>query len=81
MLVLSQWASLSPTLPYPRLAVFLIPVASYVGPVCEVTMEQVRNAFELNTFAAVRVSNAVIPSMVKRHEGLIINIGSIAGLM
>jgi len=56
-------------------------MASYVGPLAEVTMEQVRNAFELNTFAAVRVSNAVIPSMVKHHEGLIINIGSIAGLM
>jgi len=44
-------------------------------------MEQVRNAFELNTFAALRVSNAVIPSMAKRQEGLLINIGSIAGLV
>ena len=56
-------------------------MASYVGPLAEVTMEQVRNAFELNTFAAVRVSNAVIPSMVKRQEGLIINIGSLAAFM
>ncbi|KIM64547.1 hypothetical protein SCLCIDRAFT_15171 [Scleroderma citrinum Foug A] len=52
-----------------------------IGPIGEVTMEQVRNAFELNTFAAVRVSNAVIPSMVKYQEGLIINIGSIAGIV
>ena len=59
----------------------LIFVAPYVGAVGEVTMEQVRNAFELNTFAAVRVSNTVIPSMVKRQEGLIINIGSIAGIV
>ena len=44
-------------------------------------MEQIRNAFELNTFAAVRVSNAVVPSMMKRKEGLVINIGSIAGIV
>ncbi|KAG6328169.1 hypothetical protein ID866_10920 [Astraeus odoratus] len=52
-----------------------------IGPVAEVTMDQVRNAFELNTFAALRVSQAVAPAMMKRQEGLIINIGSIAGLV
>ncbi|KAL4063889.1 hypothetical protein V8B97DRAFT_1928126 [Scleroderma yunnanense] len=52
-----------------------------IGALAEATIEQVRNAFELNTFAALRVSNAVIPSMVKRQEGLIINIGSIAGII
>ncbi|KAF9219038.1 NAD(P)-binding protein [Gyrodon lividus] len=52
-----------------------------IGPLAEATTEQVRNAFELNTFAALRVSNVVIPSMVERKEGLIVNIGSIAGLI
>ncbi|KIJ06641.1 hypothetical protein PAXINDRAFT_20164 [Paxillus involutus ATCC 200175] len=52
-----------------------------ISPLAEATMEQVRNAFELNTFAALRVSNAVIPSMVKHQQGLIVNIGSIAGLI
>ncbi|KIJ60859.1 hypothetical protein HYDPIDRAFT_138609 [Hydnomerulius pinastri MD-312] len=52
-----------------------------IGPVAEATIEQIRNAFELNTFAALRVSNAVIPSMVRCQEGLIVNIGSIAGLI
>lgn len=52
-----------------------------VGPIAEATIDQVRNAFELNTFAALRVSNAVIPSMFKRKEGLIVNIGSISGLV
>ncbi|KAI6040791.1 oxidoreductase [Pisolithus marmoratus] len=51
------------------------------GPVAEATIEQVRNAFELNTFAALRVTNAIVPSMIKRREGLIINIGSIAGIV
>ena len=44
-------------------------------------MEQIRSAFELNTFAAVRVSNAAVPSMMERKEGLVINIGSLAGIM
>ncbi|KAI5989809.1 hypothetical protein F5J12DRAFT_863794 [Pisolithus orientalis] len=52
-----------------------------IGPVAEATIEQIRNAFELNTFAALRVTNAIVPSMIKRREGLIINVGSIAGIV
>ncbi|KAI6019210.1 hypothetical protein EDC04DRAFT_2901846 [Pisolithus marmoratus] len=51
------------------------------GPVAEATIEQIRNAFELNTFAALRVTNAIVPSMIKRREGLMINIGSIGGIV
>jgi len=54
-------------------------ITSSSGPITEATIDQVRNAFELNAFGALRVSNAVIPSMSKRKEGLIVNIGSIAG--
>ncbi|KAF8129330.1 hypothetical protein EV363DRAFT_1338694 [Boletus edulis] len=54
---------------------------SPIGPVAEATIDQIRNTFELNTFAALRVSNAVIPSMFKRKEGLIVNMGSIVGLV
>ncbi|KAG8217078.1 hypothetical protein J3R82DRAFT_5100 [Butyriboletus roseoflavus] len=52
-----------------------------IGPVAEATIDQMRNAFELNTFGALQVSNAVIPSMFKRKEGLIVNIGFIVGLI
>ncbi|KAI6026910.1 hypothetical protein PISMIDRAFT_121733 [Pisolithus microcarpus 441] len=52
-----------------------------IGPVAEATIEQIRNAFEVNTFAALRVTNAVVPSMIERREGLIINIGSIGGIV
>ncbi|KAI6026926.1 hypothetical protein BKA83DRAFT_4249178 [Pisolithus microcarpus] len=52
-----------------------------IGPVAEATIEQMRNAFELNTFAALRIINAIVPSMIERREGLIINIGSIAGII
>lgn len=52
-----------------------------IGPIAEATIEQMRNAFELNTFAALRVTNAIVPSMIERREGLIINIGSIGGIV
>ncbi|KAH7890652.1 oxidoreductase [Phlebopus sp. FC_14] len=52
-----------------------------IAPVAEATMEQVQNAFNLNTFSVLRVSNTVLPSMIERKQGLIINIGSIAGLI
>ena len=54
-------------------------MTSSLGPIAEATIDQIRSAFELNTFGALRVSNAVIPSMFKRKEGLILNIGSIVG--
>jgi len=50
-----------------------------VGPIAEATIEQIRQSFELNTFGALRVSNAVLPSMFERKQGLIVNIGSIVG--
>ncbi|KAI6019170.1 hypothetical protein EDC04DRAFT_429667 [Pisolithus marmoratus] len=52
-----------------------------IGPVAEATIEQIRNAFELNTFAALRVTNAIVPSMIERRDGLIINIGSLGGVL
>ncbi|KAI6038278.1 hypothetical protein EDC04DRAFT_2570284 [Pisolithus marmoratus] len=52
-----------------------------IGPVAEATIEQIRNAFELNTFSALRVTNAIVPSMIKRREGLVINIGSVGGII
>ncbi|KAG2364409.1 hypothetical protein BDR07DRAFT_1401623 [Suillus spraguei] len=36
-------------------------------------------AFETNTFSILRVAQAVAPSMVERKQGLIVNIGSVAG--
>ena len=56
-------------------------ITSSLGPVAEATIDQIRNTFELNTFGALRVSNAVIPSMFKRKKGLIVNMGSITGLV
>jgi len=45
------------------------------------SLDQARQAFDTNTFSILRVAKAVIPSMVERKQGLIINIGSVAGNM
>ncbi|KAG2342496.1 NAD(P)-binding protein [Suillus weaverae] len=50
-----------------------------IGPLLDVTLDQARKAFETNTFSVLRVAQAVAPSMVERKQGIIVNIGSIAG--
>jgi NADP-dependent 3-hydroxy acid dehydrogenase YdfG len=43
------------------------------------TTEQARAIFDTNVIGLLRVTRAVLPSMRQRHDGLIINIGSILG--
>ncbi|KAG1800120.1 hypothetical protein EV424DRAFT_1518428 [Suillus variegatus] len=50
-----------------------------VGPLLDASLDQARKAFEIDTFSILRVAQAVAPSMVERKQGLIVNIGSIAG--
>ncbi|KIK37704.1 hypothetical protein CY34DRAFT_444357 [Suillus luteus UH-Slu-Lm8-n1] len=50
-----------------------------IGPLLDVSLDQARKAFETNTYSVLRVAQAVAPSMVQRKQGLIINIGSLAG--
>jgi short-subunit dehydrogenase len=51
------------------------------GPVEEVPLALVREAFEVNVFAVIRMCQLVLPGMRARGEGLIVNIGSAAGLV
>jgi short-subunit dehydrogenase len=51
------------------------------GPLYAMPVEAARTQFDVNFFGVVRVSSAVLPEMIKRKEGLIINISSIAGLI
>lgn len=50
------------------------------GPAYQMPLELARKQFEVNFFGAVRVSNTVLPGMLLQNEGLVINIGSLAGL-
>ena len=45
------------------------------------TTEQAKAIFDTNVIGLLRVTRAVLPSMRGRHDGLIINIGSILGRM
>jgi short-subunit dehydrogenase len=47
----------------------------------ESSVAQVQALFDVNLFGLVRMTNAVLPSMRRRGEGRIINIGSILGVI
>jgi NAD(P)-dependent dehydrogenase (short-subunit alcohol dehydrogenase family) len=51
------------------------------GPVEEVPLDMVRETFETNVFAVVRLCQLVLPGMRARRSGLIVNLGSAAGLV
>jgi short-subunit dehydrogenase len=50
--------------------------ASPIGPAEEAPIEKVRELFELNFFAAVRLTQAYLPAMRRRGHGAVIFIGS-----
>ena len=49
------------------------------GPVEHLSVGEVKDQFETNFFAAVRLTKAVLPGMVRRGSGTIVNVSSIAG--
>jgi NAD(P)-dependent dehydrogenase (short-subunit alcohol dehydrogenase family) len=52
-----------------------------VGGAEESSIRQVQALFDVNLFGAIRLTNAVLPSMRQRGQGRIINISSILGLI
>ncbi len=50
------------------------------GPLYAMPVDAAKKQFEVNFFGVVRVSSAVLPGMIAKKQGLIINIGSLAGL-
>src|ERR1700744_137643 len=50
------------------------------GPLYAMPVDEAKKQFEVNFFGVVRVSSAVLPSMIERKQGMVINIGSLAGL-
>ena len=52
-----------------------------IGGAEESSIAQVRALFDVNLFGTVRMTNAVLPSMRRRGQGRIVNIGSVLGLI
>ncbi|MCU1369521.1 MAG: hypothetical protein JWO77_715 [Ilumatobacteraceae bacterium] len=52
-----------------------------VGPMAQVPLADVRRSFEVNVFAMVALTQAVIPGMRERGWGRIINVSSVAGIL
>lgn len=50
------------------------------GPLYAMPVDIAKKQFEVNFFGVVRVSSAVLPGMIEKKSGLVINIGSLAGL-
>jgi len=50
------------------------------GPLYAMPVEFAKKQFEVNFFGVVRVSSAILPEMIERKQGLVVNIGSLAGL-
>jgi len=51
-----------------------------IGPVAELDLEDLRTQLETNVVGAVGVTQAVVPQMVGRRYGRIVNIGSVSGV-
>jgi NAD(P)-dependent dehydrogenase (short-subunit alcohol dehydrogenase family) len=54
---------------------------SLVGAVEDTSLEEAQRLFDVNFFGALRVCKAVLPHMRARERGLIINVGSLGGLV
>lgn len=52
-----------------------------MGPLAELPQAELRLQFETNVFALMAVTQAVVPGMVRRGRGRIINIGSVSGVL
>jgi short-subunit dehydrogenase len=52
-----------------------------MGPLAEFPAGELQQQFQTNVFALMAMTQAVIPGMVKRRSGRIVNIGSVSGVL
>lgn len=51
-----------------------------VGPLYATPVEEAKRQFEVNFFGMVRVNSAVLPGMIERKSGMIVQVSSLGGL-
>jgi len=51
-----------------------------IGPAAELDLDDLRTQFETNVVGVVSLIRAVVPQMVERRSGRIVNIGSVSGV-
>jgi len=51
-----------------------------MGPVIDISTDDMRRQFDTNVFGAAALTRAVAPHMIKKRSGLIVNIGSVSGI-
>jgi short-subunit dehydrogenase len=55
--------------------------AGQTGPIADIPIERLRYLFEVNVFGTMNVTQAVLADMVPKHQGRIIIMSSIAGVL
>jgi NADP-dependent 3-hydroxy acid dehydrogenase YdfG len=51
------------------------------GPIAETPLDKIRSLFETNVMGLLAVTQAVFPQMAEQRRGLVVNFGSIVGLV
>jgi NAD(P)-dependent dehydrogenase (short-subunit alcohol dehydrogenase family) len=61
----------------------LVNCAGYgqMGPVAELSMEDLRRQFETNVFGPVSMIQHAVPRMIQQGGGMIVNVGSVSGIV
>ena len=54
---------------------------SSISPIAEIPLKELRQQFETNIFSAINLIQHVVPQMVKKKSGTIVNIGSVSGIL